>query len=259
MSEPLQIRVAVLAGQGADELANQLGLAVTGVTESSQFDAVFAPSDRGLELRWLGPDGRLTPLRVDFADPPTRPRATAGRRSLLARAIGCHRGVREVVDATAGLGRDAFSLACLGCHVVLIERSPLLVPLLADALQRLRCTTPALADQLQLVPTDAASYLGDAALRSRPEVVYLDPMFPDHGRRALPKLELQVLRALLGSADAESTQRDLLGLARRVATRRVVVKRRNRNAPLGDRPNASVAGTQMRFDIYTPINPSTTT
>ena len=30
-----------------------------------------------------------------------------------------------VVDATAGLGKDAFVLASLGCHVTMAERNPL--------------------------------------------------------------------------------------------------------------------------------------
>ena len=41
-----------------------------------------------------------------------------------------------VVDATAGLGRDAFVLASLGCRVTLIERSPVVAALLQDGLAR---------------------------------------------------------------------------------------------------------------------------
>src|SRR5688572_20080391 len=61
-----------------------------------------------------------------------------GRGQPIARAIGLKPGVKppSVIDATAGLGRDAFVLACLGCEVTLLERSPTVAALLRDALER---------------------------------------------------------------------------------------------------------------------------
>jgi 16S rRNA (guanine1516-N2)-methyltransferase len=41
-----------------------------------------------------------------------------------------------VIDGTAGLGKDAFVLAGLGCKVTLVERHPVVVALLADGLAR---------------------------------------------------------------------------------------------------------------------------
>jgi 16S rRNA (guanine1516-N2)-methyltransferase len=43
-----------------------------------------------------------------------------------------------VLDATAGLGKDAFVLASLGCQMTLIERQPLIAALLEDGLARAR-------------------------------------------------------------------------------------------------------------------------
>ncbi len=38
----------------------------------------------------------------------------------------------DVVDATAGLGRDAFVLASVGCRVRMLERNPVVAALLDD-------------------------------------------------------------------------------------------------------------------------------
>ncbi|SEH07868.1 class I SAM-dependent methyltransferase [Candidatus Venteria ishoeyi] len=52
-----------------------------------------------------------------------RRRFGGGRGQALARAAGLKKGkTPTIVDATAGLGRDAFVLASLGCQVMLLER-----------------------------------------------------------------------------------------------------------------------------------------
>jgi 16S rRNA (guanine1516-N2)-methyltransferase len=170
----------------------------------------------------------------------------AGRKQLLARAVGLHRE-RDlaILDATAGLGRDAFTLAALGARLTLAERHPTVVALLEDARTR-ALQDPATADaaaRLQIVHADGRKLMGPPA---RFDVVYLDPMYPERGKAALAKKELQVLRELTGGdADADA----LLEAAN--ARRRVVVKRPLSAPPLaGRKPSLALSGTQARFDIY---------
>ncbi|MBN2751120.1 MAG: class I SAM-dependent methyltransferase, partial [Rhodospirillaceae bacterium] len=57
-----------------------------------------------------------------------------GRGQALPKVVGIKCGKNpSVVDATAGLGRDAFLLASLGATVTLIERVPEIQRLLHDA------------------------------------------------------------------------------------------------------------------------------
>src|SRR5690606_33262411 len=80
-----------------------------------------------------------TGLIVDFVDGAVghRFRSGEGRGQALAKAVGFARNVvPEIVDATAGLGRDAFLLASLGAKVTLIERSEAMHQLLAEGLAR---------------------------------------------------------------------------------------------------------------------------
>src|SRR5690606_25286712 len=146
-------------------------------------------------------------------------------------------GAEAVVDASAGLGADGFHLAARGARVTLIERSPLLAALLADALSRARAgelgpDAAAAADRGELVAVHARAGAGRPA--ERRGVVYLDPMCGARGGSALPPRGMALLRAVLGPDDEDGAE--LLAVARRAATRRVVVKRHLRAGPLGGVP-----------------------
>ena len=243
------------AGQSAAEaLAAELSLPLlpqgyAGRPETPTGQLVLSLTAGRLELATTG---RRAPRGVaaDFCGELQRELAGpgAGRRRALARAAGLGPGeALEVVDATAGLGRDAFRLASLGCQVMLVERSPVVAALLADGMRRASadsCAAPAIG-RLRLVGGDARDVLRRAP---RPDVVLIDPMYPPARKSAAPGRELALLRRLLGH-DADAGE--LLAVAREVARRRVVVKRRAHDPPLdGARPDLSWPGRSTRFDVY---------
>ena len=80
-----------------------------------------------------------TAIYVDFVEGELahRRKFGGGKGQMIAKAVGLNKGfVPTILDATAGLGADAFVLASLGCEVKMIERSPLARLLLADGLER---------------------------------------------------------------------------------------------------------------------------
>jgi 16S rRNA (guanine1516-N2)-methyltransferase len=148
---------------------------------------------------------------------------------MIAKAVGIQSGVRPVVlDATAGLGRDAFLLAQLGCHVTLIERHPLIGALLADGMGRARLDEEVgpIVQRMDLRLGNAIEIIQEWS-GEPPQVIYLDPMFPHRDKRALVKKEMRVFRPLVGDDDDAAL---LLAAALALATHRVVVKR-PRKAP----------------------------
>lgn len=211
-----------------------------------------------LELRSRRPGGP-GPLYADFVDGPLGYARRRNRFGLLFQAVGFRRGRPTVLDATAGLGADAFRLAYHGCRVTAIERSATLFALLQDGLARAERVPEIhqhLADRLRLVHADARDVLrhmsGTAALDGHlpdgaPDVVYLDPMFPPRKSSALVKIEMRILRRLVGD-DADAGE--LFALARAVARQRVVVKRHRRAAPLAPGPSHSHCDTTTRYDVY---------
>jgi 16S rRNA (guanine1516-N2)-methyltransferase len=181
-----------------------------------------------LELLTIGEKSQ--PIYVDFVKGPLgyRRHRGGGRDQPLGRAMGLKPGqVSTVLDVTAGFGQDAFVLACLGCQVEMIERSPILVTLLQDGLQRLQQfeTTigrKELAERLCLRYGDAKDWLLNLSKTHYPEIIYLDPMYPIRRKSALVKKEMRILRQLVGH---DSDAPLLLKVAITCAKQRVVVKR----------------------------------
>jgi 16S rRNA (guanine1516-N2)-methyltransferase len=171
------------------------------------------------------------------------------RGHALARAVGLKPGVPLViVDATAGLGRDAFLLASLGAEVTLIERSAGVHALLSDGLARAAKANTALAEiagRMTLVHGDSIALLPQL----RPDVVIVDPMHPPRRGAALVKQEMRQLRDLVG-ADPDSLA--LMEAALASARKRVVLKWPLRAAALeGLRaPSHAIAGNTVRYDVF---------
>lgn len=230
----------------AAKWAGRLGLPMEA---NAEFALQVGPG--GLQLVEFGPHS-AGPIRADFLAGAVAHRRLygGGNGQMIARAVGIQPGIRPlIVDATAGLGRDAFVLSRLGCSLALIERHPIVFALLEDGLQR------ALADpdvgsivaRMRLIGGNAIDILS-AWDGEPPQVIYLDPMFPDRDKSSLVKKEMRLFRPLAGDDDDAPL---LLEAALALASHRVVVKRpRKAPAIAGERPGYVLEGKSSRFDIY---------
>jgi len=233
--------------------AEQLGLPLEAAAGATGLRLEVGPD--GLQLR-----GSAGVLRLDFA----RGRLAArlqrgiGRNEPLVRALGrpgTPTSCDDVLDATAGLGRDSLLLARAGCSVRAVEQDPVVGALLSDALQR-AAGTPLLrqaVERIQLVQAEAGQFLSGLAPESRPQAVYLDPMFPPRSASALVRKEMRVLAEWLGPPAPECAAGRLLLQALAAARRRVIVKRPARGPRLVAEPPPDLqlpGGATVRYDIY---------
>ena len=200
--------------------------------------------EQGLALT----DGELT-LRGDFARLLPRVRESNLRAELLVKAAR-GRGLPAVptaIDATAGLGEDAFLLAAAGFSVRLYERDPVIAALLADALRRalLDERLQPIAARMRLFAEDSRAAL--AELTAPPDVVLLDPMFPARQKSGRIGLKFQLLQRL-ERPEAEGEALLLAALSAR--PRRILVKRPRKGPYLGGRrPDFSYEGKAVRIDV----------
>ncbi|WP_163933975.1 class I SAM-dependent methyltransferase [Paraferrimonas sp. SM1919] len=206
--------------------------------------------DGQLSLRYL-PEPKMGAISVDFVDGATahRRKFGGGRGQAIAKAVGLKGGDNpSVLDATAGLGRDAFVLATLGCQVQMHERNPYVASLLADGLERASLAHDELRGIEQRLSMRHGSSLDDMLGADEVDVVYLDPMYPHKQKSALVKKEMRVFQQLVGAdLDADG----LLEQALTIAKKRVVVKRPDYAEPLANvKPTMVIATKKNRFDVY---------
>ncbi|TXI07875.1 MAG: hypothetical protein E6Q76_07985 [Rhizobium sp.] len=229
MAKHEHVRVIETLGPTAQGFSFALEESADGV----QLRALHLPNYGAIQADWLGQDMKR--------------RIGGGRKQLVARAVGMRKSSDlKILDCTAGLGRDGFTLAALGATVVMAERNPQIFALLQDAKKRV-AESGQYADVLQRIEL----HDGDAAPlieREAWDAIYLDPMYEHQGRTALPQKEMQIFHDInIGATDA----RPLLLAALQSSAKRVVVKRAANAGYLGDiKPDLDLSGSQARFDIY---------
>lgn len=218
--------------------------------DTGNAQAVLELCDDAIRLRPL--DKALgNAVVVDFLHGKTGFRAQRYTHEMIVKAVaGRSKEPLSVVDATAGLGRDGFLLAAAGFSVTLIERHPAIACLLADGLYRAAQDSEmaAICGRIQLQVGSAHDILAQMANSARPDVIYLDPMFPERQKSALVKKEMRIFREVVGEDDDATA---LLDIALQVALKRVVVKRPRKADTIGSRkPGHELVGTSSRFDVY---------
>lgn len=222
---------------------------IASVHKHPEFAFLLQVNIQQLELIKLN-EPKLGSIKVDFVEGTVahRRKFGGGRGQDIAKAIGLKHGfMPHVLDATAGLGRDAFVLAGLGCKLTLMERMPVVAALLDDGLERakLNAEVSEIAQRMRLVH---GSSIEDMTVDDQVDVVYLDPMYPHRDKSAAVKKEMRVFQSLVGEdLDAD----ELLSPALALAKYRVIVKRPSYAPPLNNKtPTTSIKMKKNRFDVY---------
>ncbi|EEX95597.1 SAM-dependent methyltransferase [Vibrio orientalis CIP 102891 = ATCC 33934] len=232
-------------------------------SEDSPFALVL--TEQQLELRKLD-EPKLGAIFVDLVSGAVahRRKFGGGKGQAIAKAAGLNKGTTPtILDGTAGLGRDAFVLASLGCKVQMVERHPVVAALLDDGLERAKQDAEIgqwVSERMSLIHASSLNALHDLASDTsfvKPDVVYLDPMYPhpeSKKKSALVKKEMRVFQSLVGAdLDADG----LLEPALALATKRVVVKRPDYASWLNEqKPSMAIETKKNRFDVY--VNASMT-
>jgi len=192
---------------------------------------------------------RQHPLRVDFSQPEflRRLRGAGKKTELVARAVKAGADVR-VLDCTAGLARDAFVMAFLGCEVTLVERSRVVSTLLRDGLKRARKIPELSSAANRIKLTNADSLVLMAQTNREYDVIYLDPMFPEKAGVAAVRGPMQHLQRFLGP---DEDAMELLLVALQAGCSRVVIKR----PPYGEwlspvQPTHIFKNKNSRYEVF---------
>ena len=193
-------------------------------------------------------------LKCSFIEGPIlhRLKYGKGRGQNLAKAVGFKFNKnRTIIDATAGLGYDAFILASLGANVTLIERSEKIYDLLKAAISEAKLyggEISKIVNRMELLFGDSKDILPNIA----PEVVLIDTMYKERKKSALVKSDMRLVREIVGS---DSDHVDLINVALKNASKRVVIKQPRYAETLDNIKGCShqILGKTIRYDVYVTI------
>ncbi|MCK4706852.1 MAG: class I SAM-dependent methyltransferase, partial [Gammaproteobacteria bacterium] len=133
----------------------------------------------------------------------------------------------------------------------LVEKSPILSILIEDGINRgleHEQSAPTLSDHFDIHNQDAINFLKNIEKDQLPDIIYLDPMYPERKKSALVKKDMQILQHLLGK---DENSEALLETALSYAKERVVVKRPVHAPCLTQtKPATSIHSKKTRYDIY---------
>lgn len=207
----------------------------------------------GLEIKKTGKGLILTNgsifVTADFRNELRRLKPNNLERELIIHATKIKNGRENhiVVDATAGLGEDSLLLAAAGFQVRMYEKDPVIAALLSDALERARKDPDLMeiASRMELFPEDSIPAMRN--LPFRPDVILLDPMFPERTKSAQVKKKFQLLHLLARPCEDE---KELLAAAKAARPKKIVIKRPVKGPWLDDeKPDAVYKGKAIRYDV----------
>ena len=181
-------------------------------------------------------------------------------------------GQPTLIDATAGLGEDSLLLAAAGFSVKLYEYDHVIAALLSDSLRK-AAADPVLGPivaHMEVVEGDSiaamkamsgeqagaagtarsvaemASQTVKSGTLATPDVIYLDPMFPERTKAAMIKKKFQLLQQLERPCSNET---ELLEAALAAHPHKIVIKRPLKGPNLaGVKPAYSIEGKAIRYD-----------
>eukprot|EP01130_Rhizamoeba_saxonica_P011349 TRINITY_DN4717_c0_g1_i1.p1 TRINITY_DN4717_c0_g1~~TRINITY_DN4717_c0_g1_i1.p1 ORF type:complete len:360 (+),score=70.96 TRINITY_DN4717_c0_g1_i1:349-1428(+) len=246
----------------ANSFAKQLDLDLVTEQDAKEMDLDYLfVLDNYMSLRPMKVTGNNTvisaPIYCNFTHPSTlfRLKTETLKKSPLLRACKVKNAGNDfhIIDATGGMGIDAFVLASRGHRVTVIEKNPLIYALLQDglALHKQDGEISNIMNRITVIHADSNQYIPTIPDNEKPYVIYLDPMYPTtKQKRAASKKEMTILKGITGNP---TNTAELIQSAKRKVLNKVVLKR-----PLkcqfvyNEEPIGSHRGTSVRYDLYAP-------
>ena len=224
----------------AEELSREFGIPLIENPTVMTQGLVLSLEEQGLVLRELPYDRGRSYLH-GFSD-----RYVSEGKDPLLRAMG---GQNQLIwDLTAGWCVDAWHLCNNGHSVQALEQNPVVFAMTRDALER--SADSVIKNQLSVSFGEAKDWLGNPP-QARPQVIYLDPMYPQKQKKSAAVAKpLQFLKLMCEETEDDTLQSLVLD-SLKIATRRVVVKRPIKAAAVANKKlSGSTRGKLVRFDIY---------
>lgn len=226
----------------AKNIAERLNIEII-TNNKEKFDILLSMDESGLALV-----SDNMKLYGDFSKSIKRLKQSNLQKEMLIHAVKI-KGEKEnliAIDATAGLGEDSILLGAYGYNVELYEKNPIISELLKDAMERAEKISE-LKDIIgRMKVHNEDSIIAMQNLKYKPDIILLDPMFPERTKSALIKKKFQILHKIENPCSDEN---EMLSSAIKANPKKLVIKRPLKGEYLaGVKPDYSLKGSSIRYD-----------
>lgn len=226
----------------AKNIAERLNIEII-TSNKENYDILLSMDESGLALV-----SDNMKLYGDFSKSIKRIKQNNLQKEMLIHAVKI-KGEKEnliAIDATAGLGEDSILLAAYGYNVELYEKNPIISELLKDAMERAEKISE-LKDIIgRMKVHNEDSIIAMQNLKYKPDIILLDPMFPERTKSALIKKKFQILHKIENPCSDEN---EMLSSAIKANPKKLVIKRPLKGEYLaGVKPDYSLKGSSIRYD-----------
>ena len=145
----------------------------------------------------------------------------------------------NILDCTAGFGKDSYLMSLTGSQITAYESNPLMFALLKDGLNR------SAIENITLHKKDALNFIKTSPC----EVIYIDPMYPATKKTAKNNKQMALLQSFVGHQSQMAE--DLFIQARSSNAKKIVIKRPVKAPYVNNtKPTSQIIGKAARFDVY---------
>ena len=235
-SQALKAKAEILAHKLKAHITSDMNIA-----NKAKIGFYFKPTVAEIKIAKIS----ALPFRIDIEKALTALNKQKLHNHPLIMAIGKKNKNLTIVDTTCGLGKDTVLLGYAGHNITAIEANPIIYTLFHEAILHY---TGDIILNINLINTNSVYYLQN--IQQKPDIVYLDPMFPSNTKNTLVKKPMQMLQYILANDFNDNIS--LLEAALLCATKKVIVKRPRKAKPIANiKPQDYISlGESTRYDIY---------
>jgi len=172
------------------------------------------------------------------------------KEELLVKILKKYNNKTNIIDTTAGFGKDAIIIASAGYKINIIEKNPIIIYILKKKMnfEYKYILKKNKIKNIKIIYGDARKILYKLKKDKYPDIIYIDPFFLKLKNSAIEKTYMFILKKI--SKSHINTTNELIKISEKRCKKIIIIKSHIKSKLLLDNPTYQIFGSRIKFDIY---------